>query len=541
MSAAAEVQDTNPATGKVFFETSPTDLSQMPDIMEAVRRAQAVWAGKSFAERARHIRRMQRYIVDHAEELAETVSRSNGKTRVDALATEVLPCALACDWYGRNTGKVLRPRRRHGGNILFFNKRTEVRHLPLGVVGIISPWNYPLSIPFGEVVMGLMAGNAVILKVAAATPAVGDAIERIVAAGELPEGLFRHVIGSGSQVAGAFFEQGIDKLFFTGSVNAGRTLMAQAAETLTPVSLELGGNDAMIVLEDADLERAANGAAWAGFQNAGQSCGGAERVYVIASVYERFVSLLSEKTRALRHGPGCDGFDVDMGSLTTEGQLRTVAQHVEDAVSKGATVAARSAPRGEQAGLFHPATLLVDVTEDMLTVRDETFGPVLAVMKVADEEEAILRSNESDLALTSSVWTRNSRRGRAIAARLESGVTTINDHLYTHGLSETPWGGWKNSGIGRTHGPEGLQEMTNAKVINWDILPAKRNLWWYPQDEQTWRGLLNALHFVFPRGIGEWLRSALQLSPFLVKKMFTSWKTDSSTTQQAGAPGKRED
>ncbi len=541
MSSAAEVRDTNPATGESFFETAPTDLSRMPDIMEAARRAQAVWAAKNFSERARHIRLMQRYIVDHAEELAGTVSRSNGKTRVDALATEVLPCALACNWYSRNASRVLRPHRRHGGNILFFNKRTEVRHLPLGVVGIISPWNYPLSIPFGEVIMALMAGNAVILKVAAATPAVGEAIERIVAAGELPAGLFHHVIGSGSKVAGAFFEQGIDKLFFTGSVNAGRTLMAQAAETLTPVSLELGGNDSMIVLDDADLERAANGAAWAGFQNAGQSCGGAERVYVLESVYERFVSLLSEKTRALRHGPGCDGFNVDMGSLTTEGQLRTVEQHVEDAVSRGATIAARSTPSGEQTGLFHPATLLVDVTDEMLTVRDETFGPVLAVMKVADEEEAILRSNESDLALTSSVWTRDTRRGRAIAARLESGVTTINDHLYTHGLSETPWGGWKNSGIGRTHGPEGLLEMTNAKVINWDILPAKRNLWWYPQDERTWRGLLDALHFVFPRGLGEWLGSGLRLTPFLISKMFTSWKTDSPTTQETAASDRKED
>src|SRR5690606_11979177 len=197
-----------------------------------------------------------------------------------------------------------------------------------------------------------------------------------VAAGDLPAGRFQHVVGSGSQVATAFFEQGINKLFFTGSVNAGKQLMAQAAATLTPLSLELGGNDAMIVLEDADLERAANGACWGGYQNAGQSCGGVERIYVVEKVYDEFVRILTSKTRALRHGVGCEGFDVDIGSITTAGQLRTVQQHLEDALSKGATVAAQSQPVGPQNGLFHPATLLINVTDDMLTMRDETFGPI---------------------------------------------------------------------------------------------------------------------------------------------------------------------
>ena len=518
------VTDVNPATGEAFATVGQTDLSRMPDIMARAREAQARWAEKSFTERAAHIHQMRRYIAEHAEELATVVSQSNGKTRVDALATEVLPCALACDWYAKNAEKVLKPRRRPGGNILFFNKKTQMQRLPLGVVGIISPWNYPLSIPFGEVVMGLMAGNAVILKVAAATPAVGEAIERIAVAGDLPEGLFQHVVGSGSKVAGAFFENGADKLFFTGSVNAGKTLMAQAAETLTPVSLELGGNDPMIVLEDADLERATNGAAWGGYQNAGQSCGGIERIYVHEEVYDAFVEQMAAKTRALRHGVPTAEHNVDIGSLTTEGQLRTVQQHVEDALDKGATLAAQSQGVGNlENGFFHPATMLTDVTDDMLTMCDETFGPVIAVMKVRDEEEAIRRANDSQLALTSSVWTRNNRRGRRIAARLESGVTTVNDHLYTHGLSEAPWGGWKESGIGRTHGVEGLHEMTHAKVINWDILPAKRNLWWYPHDEQTWQGLLNALRFVFPSGAGQWLKASLALTPFLIRKMFTRW------------------
>ncbi|MEE3321112.1 MAG: aldehyde dehydrogenase family protein [Pseudomonadota bacterium] len=520
------VVDTNPATGSAVAELKETDLSRLPAIFEKAREAQAIWAAKSFKERARHIQLMREYIVDRADDLARTVSESNGKTLTDALATEVLPCALACKWYAKNAEKHLKGKHRPGGSILFFNKRTQMMRVPLGVVGIISPWNYPLSIPFGEIVMGLMAGNAIILKVAAATPAVGRAIENIIAAGELPEGLFHHVVGSGAKVATGMFDNGVNKLFFTGSVPAGKTLMAQAAETLTPVSLELGGNDPMIVLEDADLERATNGAAWAGFQNAGQSCGGVERIYVVDAVYDEFVDLLSRKTRQLRHGVGCKGFDVDIGSLTTAGQLRTVQQHVEDALAKGARIEAQSRPVGDvDNGFFFPATVLTQVTDDMLTVCDETFGPVVAVQRVANEEEAIQKANASHLALTSSVWTRNNKRGRAIGARLESGVTTVNDHLYSHGLSETPWGGWKESGIGRTHGPEGLEEMTQAKAINWDILPSKRNIFWYPFDEATYKGLKNALHFVFPRSIGQLLGASLKLTPFLVRKMFTRWKT----------------
>lgn len=520
------VTDINPATGEHFFEIAETDLSRLGTVFTAARAAQDEWAALSFAARARHINKMRDYIVANAESIASVVSQSNGKTLTDALATEVLPCALSCSWYAKNAGKVLKPKSRTGGNILFFNKRTQILHVPLGVVGIISPWNYPLSIPFGEVVMGLMAGNAIVLKVAAATPAVGKVIEDILAAGELPSGLFHHVVGSGSKVASAFFEHGVDKLFFTGSVNAGKQLMEQAAKTLTPLSLELGGNDAMVVLADADLERASNGAAWAGYQNAGQSCGGVERVFVEEAVYDEFIRLLAAKTRALRHGPGCADFDVDIGSLTTAGQLRTVQQHLEDAVAKGAKIEAQSRPVGDQNGLFHPATLLTDVTDEMITMCDETFGPLIAVARVKDAEEALRRANASNLALTSSIWTRDTARGRKLAARMEAGVTTLNDHLYTHGLSETPWGGWKESGIGRTHGVEGLHEMTHIKVVNWDILPAKRNLWWYPFDEATYRALLNTLRFVFPQSLGSWLGASLKLTPFLVRKMFTSWKTD---------------
>ena len=331
----------NPATGEEIGTVPNTDLNALPEMFAHARSAQKIWARRSYRERARALRLMRDYIVANAEELSEIVSKSNGKTRVDALATEVLPCTLACDWYGKHAEKVLKDKKLPIDSIIFFNKRSVIQRKPLGVVGIISPWNYPLSIPFGEVVMGLMAGNAIVLKVAAATPLVGQAIDRILAAGNLPKGLFQQIVGSGGAVSQAFFDNSIDKIFFTGSVPVGKQLMEQASKTLTPLSLELGGNDPMLVFEDADLERAANGAAWAGYQNAGQSCGGVERIYVHESVYDDFLDLMKKKTAALRHGVG-QNFNTDIGSLTTRGQLNTVEQHLEDALKKGAKIVARN-------------------------------------------------------------------------------------------------------------------------------------------------------------------------------------------------------
>lgn len=515
-----EITATNPANGETLGTLSHTLPGRIPAIFDQARAAQAVWAERSFAERRQHMKKMRDYIRDNADELARIVSESNGKTRMDALATEVLPCLMACDWYGKQAAGVLKPEYRGPSSLLWIGKRSEIRHEPLGVVGIVSPWNYPLSIPFGEVVMGLMAGNAIVLKVAAATPLVGKAIEDIVAAAELPDGLFHHIVGSGGQVSSAMFEHGIDKLFFTGSVRTGKQIMAQAAATLTPVSLELGGKDPMIVLDDADLERAANGAAWAGYQNAGQSCGGVERVYVHESVYPRFVELMAEKTQALRHGVPDDQCSVDIGSMTTAKQRQFVEGQLAEAVKDGAKIVAQSRAVSDQQGEFHPATLVTDVNHDMALMREETFGPVIPVMPFKTEDEVVALANDCTMALTASIWTRNTGRGKKLADRINGGVVAINDHLYTHGMSDLPWGGPKESGIGRTHGPEGLLEMTRPKVVNWDWLKAKRNLWWYPQDEASHNAIHNALHMVAPRSPFDFLRASARVVPAMLRKMY---------------------
>ncbi|KAK7194011.1 aldehyde dehydrogenase [Novymonas esmeraldas] len=502
----------SPATGAVVGEYVQQHVSEVAKAVASARVAQRQWASLSFDQRGAHLKKMKTFLAANAERAGEVITSCSGKARQDALATEVIPGVLACDWYAKNTKKVLAPQKLPVGSIFFANKSNTIHYEPVGVVAIISPWNYPFSIPFGEVLMGLMAGNAVLLKVATNSTPVGVFIEEVVKAGELPEGLFQHLVIGGAEAGPAMLASGINKLFFTGSVGVGKKLMAEAAKTLTPVSLELGGNDPMVVLKDASIERAVNCACWGGYQNAGQSCGGVERIYVDESIYPEFLAQLKAKTEALRHGPDSGAFDVDMGCITTKGQYDTIDAQVQEALAQGAKIEAQSQPTATcpKAGLFYPATVLTGCTPAMRIMREETFGPILPVVPFKTEEEGIQMANDCSLALTSSVHSRNMKRARAVAMRLESGVVTINDHLFSHGMSEAPWGGWKESGIGRTHGYLGLKEMVNAKCINEDMLPAgmaPRNLWWYPFTRESYTILRHALAFAAPTSIGNMLAS----------------------------------
>lgn len=491
----------NPATGEVIGYSPLDSVEDVAAVVRRSREAQRGWEATPFKERARAVLRIRDYIAENADDMAEIISRDNGKTRTDALATEVLPSIMAADYYAKNADRFLAERMLKPGNPLLANKIAKIVRVPFGVIGIISPWNYPFAIPFSEIVMGLLAGNGVILKVATETQLVGRALERAVRAGGLPSDLFAHVNLPGRLAGDAFLEGGIDKLFFTGSVPIGKKLMAKAAETLTPVSLELGGNDAMLVCPDADLERAAAGAVWAGFQNAGQSCGGVERIYVHRDVYDAFLGKLGERVRALRVGPDLD-FEVDMGAITTVSQLRTVQRHVEEALEKGATVFAKSScPEGE--GTFHPAMVLTDVNHDMLVMREETFGPVVGVMKVDTMDEAVELANDSNLGLTGSVWSSDRKEAERLGRRIRAGAIMINDHLMSHGLAETPWGGFKESGIGRTHGEIGFAEMTEPQCIVQDYLPAvRKNMWWHPHGKGVYDGVRGIIDLLYSKEAG---------------------------------------
>jgi acyl-CoA reductase-like NAD-dependent aldehyde dehydrogenase len=518
MSAKKKTPSINPSTGKIISYTLINSVEDLERAVAVAKIAQHEWAKLSFHERAEYLFRMRDYIVQHTDQLAEIISHDNGKTKMDALSTELLSVAMAITFYAKNAKKILKRRYLRGGSILTVNKRSYVDRVPVGVVGIISPWNYPFAIPFHEIAMALMAGNGVVLKVATQTLEVGKAIRECVNAGKLPPNLF-HLINMPGSIAGdAFLDSGINKLFFTGSVSVGKKLMEKAANHLVPLSLELGGNDAMIVCRDANLNRAAGGALWAGLSNAGQSCAGVERIFVEADIYETFMFLLKKKMGELTQGVDVDS-NVDIGSMTTLEQLKKIQEHLKDALKKGALIYPDFRKgRKSGKGLFHPPIILENVSETMSLMNEEIFGPLLAVKKVEDIEEAIARTNASTLGLTASVWTRDRKKGHEIAARLEVGSVMINDHLMSHGLAETPWGGWKESGIGRTHGSIGLEEMTQPRCVVDDILPGvQKNMWWYPHNKKVYNGLKGAMEFLYADKLGKKLLGGLKLTKVFLR------------------------
>ncbi len=491
----------NPGNGEIIGDYLLNTKEELHNAILSARLAQPAWAALPVKKRARYIIKIRDYIMDNLDDISETISRDNGKTRIDALATEVLTSTMSVTYYCKNAARFLKDRNLANGNIMFINKRSKIVRAPWGVIGIISPWNYPFAIPFSEIVMALLAGNAVIFKAASETQVVGHALQRCIESAGLPRGIFKYINMPGSVAGDAFLEAGINKLFFTGSVKIGKYLMKKASETLTPVSLELGGNDPMIVCADADLKRAATGAVWAGCQNAGQSCGGVERIYVERKAYDDFLRVLKKEIEALRIGYDTD-HTMDIGAMTTKRQMETVQFHISDALKKGAKIYARSkAPKGGK-GQFLPCTVLVDVNHDMLVMKDETFGPVLGVMPFDTIDEAVELANDSYLGLTGSVWSKNRSKAMKIARRVQAGAVTVNDHLMSHGLAETPWGGFKESSIGRTHGDIGFDEMTQPQVLVNEILPfARKNFWWHPVSKNIYDGIKGVAQVLYAKKI----------------------------------------
>ncbi|MGC9196160.1 MAG: aldehyde dehydrogenase family protein [Syntrophobacteraceae bacterium] len=504
---------TCPATGEKIGEFAVNTVKEVEEAIRRAKIAQPLWNQMPLAQRIKHIRKIRDYIMDHLDEIAQTISQDAGKTRVDAMITEVVPACMAISYYCRKARGFLKPHRLRAGNIISYSigKRSKMFRSPFGVIGIISPWNYPYAIPFSEVIMALLAGNSVVLKAASETQAVGHILKATIEAAELPPDVFTYVNLPGSLAGDAFLDGGVDKLFFTGSVAIGKYLMKKASETLTPVSLELGGNDPMIVCEDADLKRAAAGAVWAGIQNAGQSCGGVERIYVDQKVYSDFMTLLKKMVESLRLGPDRD-FNVDIGAVTTRRQMETIRSHIDDAINKGARIFARSQCPLEQKGQFLPAVVLSEVNHDMLVMKDETFGPVLGVMPFNDIDEAIGLANDSYLGLTASIWSRDRKKAVKIARHIQAGAVTINDHLLSHGFAETPWGGFKQSGIGRTHGELGFAEMTEPQCIVNDILPfARKQLFWHPHSKSVYNGSKGISLFLYGRNLFERVNGAYKM------------------------------
>lgn len=440
------------------------------------REAQGAWGARSVRARARVLAGVRDALLARLDEAADLIHRETGKPRIEAQLADGFPGLDAIDFVLARASSILadepiRMRRRN------FWVRSRLVHEPRGVIGIISPWNYPLGIPASEAVLALAAGNAVVLKPSEHTPLTALFIEEVFQTGGIPEGVFQVVVGDG-ETGRNLVESAVDAVAFTGSVATGKRVHETAGRKLIPVVLELGGSDPMLVLSDANVEAAASGAVWGRFTNCGQTCAAVKRVFVEASVAEPFVRKVVEKTRALIQGEDTR-FEVDVGPVVSAPQLDIIEEQVRDAVRRGARVAAGGKrPRGKKGYYFEP-TVLLDVPAEARVLREETFGPVLPIVTVPDEEEAIRRANDTPFGLSASVWTRSRRRADRVARRLEAGSIFVNDGLFTYGVCETPWGGFKESGLGKTHSAEGLLEFTRTKQIARNLLPNPKP-WWFP-------------------------------------------------------------
>jgi acyl-CoA reductase-like NAD-dependent aldehyde dehydrogenase len=365
------------------------------------------------------------------------------------------------------------------------------------VVGVIGPWNYPLNNSFGDCIPALAAGNAVVLKPSEVTPLTSLLLAEALSESGLPDGVYQVLTGTGE--VGSELIDHVDFVMFTGSTATGRKVAERAARTLTPVGLELGGKDPMIVLADADLKRAANSAAWGSMQNGGQMCISIERAYVEEPVYDEFVKLVTRKVEKLRQGVP-DGFgSVDVGAVTVGPQLETVTSHVDDAVHKGANVAV-GGKRGDGPGRFYEPTVLLDVDHSMRCMREETFGPTLPIMKVRDADHAIELANDSEYGLQASVWTRDTARGEEVARRLDAGVANVNEHQISYFALELPMGGWKSSGIGARHGPDGIRKYARKQASVVTRFGPKRELYMFPYRKRVTRLLGGGLKLLYGRG-----------------------------------------
>jgi acyl-CoA reductase-like NAD-dependent aldehyde dehydrogenase len=495
----------NPATGGIVAHVPDLDAAAVAEMAARARAAQPQWEAYGFEARGRILLRAQKWLLDNAERVISTIVSETGKTYEDAEFAEIAYAANAFGFWAKHAPKYLADERVKSAQIMLKGKKLILRHRPLGVIGVIGPWNYPLTNSFGDCIPALAAGNAVILKPSEVTPLTSLLLAEGLRECGLPENVFGVATGRGG--TGAALVENVDMVMFTGSTRTGRKVAEAAAKRLIPCSLELGGKDPMIVLCDADLERAANVAVYYSMQNAGQTCISIERAYVEAPVYDEFVAKVSEKVGALRVGAPAGPGSVDVGAITFPPQIETIAEHVTDAVDRGARVLTggrqvdQSAAGGPSGGRFYEPTVLVDVDHTMKIMTEETFGPTLPIMKVADAEEAVRLANESPYGLGASVFTRDTERGEQIARRLEAGAANVNDAVVNYTALELPMGGAKASGLGSRHAAGGIRKYCSQQaIVVTPRLALKREVHMFPYKARTTRMISRFFRVLYGRG-----------------------------------------
>ena len=506
----------NPATGEMLRELECAGEVEVEAAVDRAHIAQAAWNDLGLRRRIEVLREFQSKLHARKSEIAGAITREAGKPLAESLVTEVLVVLDAAGFLIDSAWQLLRDEPLPHGNLATKLKSGRLVREPHGVIGIISPWNYPFSIPATETLAALVAGNAVVLKPSELTPLVALELASLLHAAGVPEAVFQVVVGEGATGA-ALLHSSIDKLVFTGSVATGKRIAVAAAERLLPVVLELGGKDPMLVLDDADLDVASSAALWGAFVNAGQACLSVERCYVHRSLYDAFAQACAGKTKRLRVGNGMDT-NTDVGPMIREQQVRIVEAHVEDAKARGARVLAGGTRLPELGANFYAPTVLSGVTHEMRSMQEETFGPVLPIMAFDSDDEAVRLANDCEYGLAASVWTRDSKRGERLARRIHAGTVMVNDVISCFGIREAPHGGVKASGVGRTHGRFGLDEMVRMKYIDIDRMPGMKKVWWYGYGEVFAQQMEGFLDFQFARGLGTRLRGAFSSAGMIKRK-----------------------
>lgn len=498
--AGPEIEVENPATGEIVARVPDLGADAVAEMARRGRIAQPAWEAYGFEGRAQVLLRAQKWAMDNAERIVATICSETGKTYEDATLAEIGYAGHAFGFWAKHAPEYLADERIKTSQVLVKGKKILLRYRPLGLIGVIGPWNYPLTNSIGDCIPALAAGNSVILKPSEVTPLTSLLMAEGLGECGLPESVFQ--VASGRGETGAALVEQVDMIMFTGSTATGRKVAEAAARRLIPASLELGGKDPMIVLADADLERAANFATYYSMQNAGQTCISIERAYVEAPVYDEFVAKVSEKVRALRVGASQGPGSVEVGAITFPPQLQKIEAHVTDAVDKGARVLVGGhAVHPAGGGRFYEPTVLVDVDHTMACMTEETFGPTLPIMKVADAEEAVRLANDSTYGLGASVFSRDTARGEEIARRLQVGAANVNDAMINYTVLELPMGGAKASGLGSRHGAGGIRKYCSQQaIVVSPRLALKKEPFMYPYRRRTTRMLARLFKLMYGRG-----------------------------------------
>ena len=514
----------DPATQETIGILPNVGAKQIAEAVSRATAAQVRWAATPVRDRLRILARFAELLCEQKDSVAAVISREAGKPEAEALSTEILVVLDTVKFLQKYVPAFLKPEPVPHANPVMKLKGGTLLREPYGVVGIISPWNYPLSLPSIQTLTALATGNAVVLKPSEFTPYSSLEMEQLLRAAGLDPELLQVITGDGAAGA-ALLAANVQKIVFTGSVATGKRVAQAAAARLLPVVLELGGKDPMIVLEDANIDVASSAAVWGAFMNAGQTCLSIERCYVQEKIYEKFLKKCVEKTNRLKVGssshplqtqPGAAvpqdsrESEIDMGPMIHEGQLRIVQSHVDDAVARGARLVAGGKPLPELGPSFFAPTILGGVDHSMKIMREETFGPVLPVCSFKTEDEAVALANDSEYGLAACIFTNDRKRGEALARRVQAGTVMVNDVLTCFGISEAPHGGIKASGIGRTHGRFGLEEMVWPKYVDSDRMPRMKKLWWYGYGPAFGQQMGGFIELLFAKGLINRLRGGVK-------------------------------